>query len=120
MVSLVTKRKKEYLAGISKESEAVEDYRKEVAKDVSKSEKIDKLIESKGKKEIGLSLGKGRLISTPKAKIQSRNLLKALKERSNYKLVKEAEEREIVPDNRSLYFKKEYVKDMKKERKWLS
>jgi hypothetical protein len=53
--------------------------------------------------------------------VKSLNAEKAIMQGTgNLSLVRDIPKREYSPDNRSLYFKDEFIKEKEKDRKWLS
>jgi hypothetical protein len=62
------------------------------------------------------SLLKGKILHKPKVDIiERKDLLKQLKKSNNYSMVKPEEpQEEIVQDDRSLFFNKEFSKEKKK------
>lgn len=58
--------------------------------------------------------------STKVPSYSARKAIAQIADNTSPRLVREVEERVVVPDNRSLYFKEEFIKDVKKDKKWLS
>jgi hypothetical protein len=117
--SYTTRALQKHYKGIS-DNEAVEEYKERVGNKVKNSQYVDKVVSNanslaqKGA-SLGLSLG-DKVLGTAHQKIQSRDVLKALKQSQGYRLVREVDKPEVKEDKRSLFFKGE----VDKERKWLS
>lgn len=62
-----------------------------------------------------------RILGKPKAKIRGVDATKVVKQVADTTdpLVREAPEKEIVADNRSFYFKDEFIKQRREDLKWL-
>lgn len=63
-----------------------------------------------------------KILSKPKAKVPSYSATKVIKQLASEQgaLVREVEPKEIVNDDRSLFFNKEFTKEKKETNKWLS
>ena len=88
---------------------------KKIQRDINKLKKGKKIKKSKDFLE-----GK-KVLHTPKVKLRGLDSEKAImKGTGNLKLVREVEKREYSPDNRSLFFKDSFNKEVESERKWLT
>jgi len=100
-------KQEERVAGLTKEKEKAQKVSKGIRKAKSKVEKF------------GSGLFKDKFLKRPKAKgptpVSARKTLRGFAD-SSVPMVREVEEKEIVQDNRSQFFKRE----MEKENKWLS
>ena len=73
------------------------------------------------KKPKAKGLSKEKILKKPHAKVPSYSAVKVVRSiaSSTPKLVKEVEQREIIPDNRSLFFKSEMEKERRGMMKWI-
>lgn len=96
--------------------------KKEQIKTTAKSEKFKAL--KKGVNKLGTGTAKyitrGKMLRKPSAQLQKLNAMRALTQGSgDYRFSREVEPRELIQDNRSLYFKEEFINEKERMRKWL-
>lgn len=93
-------------------------------KEITRGARVKERFKSLGGKVLSgdLKVLKKKVLTKPKAKIQSISASKTLKSfaQSSEPLVRQVEPREIVRDDRSQFFNKAFIEEERSNNKWLS